>query len=255
MAEKKTFYITTPIYYPSGNPHIGQLDFHGDEVMEQAKSLLKNKSFDAAREKYKAVLKYEPKNFEAHLGVILCELNISSPNSLEIPDLLPEYDAVKVRKTILNAKKNSDKSEALYFNKMYELINIKAEAERLKTEEKELLSDKTGREVNKKLVSDYQRERTLNRIDFYPAIMCGLFCIGLFVAYAIYDKFLDAQDENSEMICAHPALYLIYRLLDKNVAPDFGNLCILNGNSCFEPLNDPWDFDIFVPAKNKGESK
>ena len=185
------------------------LDFHGEEVMEQAKSLLKKESFDAAREKYKAVLKYEPKNFEAHLGVILCELNISSPNSLEIPDLLPEYDAVKVRKTILNAKKNSDKSEALYFNKMYELINIKAEAERLKTEEKELLSDKTGREVNKKLVSDYQRERTLNRIDFYPAIMCGLFCIGLFVAYAIYDKFLDVQDENSEMILILPFIVVI----------------------------------------------
>ena len=23
MADKKPFYITTPIYYPSGNPHIG----------------------------------------------------------------------------------------------------------------------------------------------------------------------------------------------------------------------------------------
>ena len=23
MAEKEKFYITTPIYYPSGNPHIG----------------------------------------------------------------------------------------------------------------------------------------------------------------------------------------------------------------------------------------
>ncbi|MCR5617796.1 MAG: class I tRNA ligase family protein, partial [Clostridiales bacterium] len=23
MAEKKPYYITTPIYYPSGNPHIG----------------------------------------------------------------------------------------------------------------------------------------------------------------------------------------------------------------------------------------
>ena len=23
MTDKKTFYITTPIYYPSGNPHIG----------------------------------------------------------------------------------------------------------------------------------------------------------------------------------------------------------------------------------------
>ena len=23
MCQKKTFYITTPIYYPSGNPHIG----------------------------------------------------------------------------------------------------------------------------------------------------------------------------------------------------------------------------------------
>ena len=40
------------------------LDFHGDEVMEQARSLLKNESFDAAREKYKAILKYDPKTLK-----------------------------------------------------------------------------------------------------------------------------------------------------------------------------------------------
>ena len=39
--------------------------------------------------------------------------------------------------------------------------------------------------------------------------MCGLFCIGLFVAYAIYDKFLDAQDENSEMILILPFIVVI----------------------------------------------
>ena len=77
------------------------LDFHGDEVMDQAKSLLKNKSFDAAREKYQAVLNYDPKNFEAHLGVVLCELNITSASCMEDPDSLPEYDVVKVRKAIL----------------------------------------------------------------------------------------------------------------------------------------------------------
>ena len=164
------------------------LDFHGDEVMDQAKSLLKNQSFDAAKEKYKAVLSYDPGNFEANLGEILCELRITSADKLEYPESLPAYDAVKVRKAIINAKRNLDKSEALYFGKMYELINIKAEADRLKNEEKEMSSDKTGRDVNKKMISDYRRERTQDRswmLVVLPIIALICACI----AYAIVDKY------------------------------------------------------------------
>ena len=130
------------------------LDFHGDEVIEQARSLLKNESFDAAREKYKAILKYDPKNFEANLGVVLCDLKVTSEDSLEFPDLLPEYDVVNVRKSILKAKRNTGKNGSSYFGKMYELISVKEDVARLRKEESELSSEQIGRKVNDKLVED-----------------------------------------------------------------------------------------------------
>ena len=123
------------------------LDFHGDEVMEQAGSLLKNESFDAAREKYKAILKYDPKNFEANLGVVLCDLKVTSADRLEFPDLLPEYDVVNVRKSILKAKRNTEKNGSLYFGKMYELVSVKEDVARLRKEESELSSEQIGRKV------------------------------------------------------------------------------------------------------------
>ena len=147
------------------------LDFHGDEVMEQARSLLKNKSFDAAREKYKAILKYDPKNFEANLGVVLCDLKVTSEDSLEFPDRLPEYDVVNVRKSILNAKRNTGKNGSSYFGKMYELISVKEDVARLRKEESELSSEQIGRKVNDKLVEDYKTKRTINRSSTVPVIL------------------------------------------------------------------------------------
>ena len=51
--------------------------------------------------------------------------------------------------------------------------------------------------------------------------------------------------------CLFQRLYLKYSLRIKNVAPGFGNLCILTGNLCQTLLNGLLDFVIFVPAKEK----
>ena len=41
-------------------------DFHGNEIMDQAKDCQRKRSFDAAKEKYYAVLENDPDNFDAH---------------------------------------------------------------------------------------------------------------------------------------------------------------------------------------------
>lgn len=170
------------------------LDFHGDEVMEQARSLLKNESFDAAREKYKAILKYDPKNFEANLGVVLCDLKVTSDDSLEFPDLLPEYDVVNVRKSILKAKRNTGKNGSSYFGKMYELISVKEDVARLRKEESELSSEQIGRKVNDKLVEDYKTKRTINRSSTVPVILAWVaIAVMLLVMLGMNWKFDDEK--------------------------------------------------------------
>ena len=164
------------------------LDFHGEEVMEQAKSLLKSESFDAAREKYKAVLENDPQNFEANLGVVLCDLNVTSPSSLEFPDLLPKYDAVKVRRSIVNAKKNTEKNGSLYFGKMYELINIKEDVAKLRKEEYELASEQTGRKVNDKLVRDHKTARIEGRGETIFKILACIFLVIMFLMMYIREE-------------------------------------------------------------------
>ena len=174
------------------------LDFHGDEVMEQAGSLLKNESFDAAREKYKAILKYDPKNFEANLGVVLCDLKVTSADRLEFPDLLPEYDVVNVRKSILKAKRNTEKNGSLYFGKMYELVSVKEDVARLRKEESELSSEQIGRKVNDKLVTDFKNERLLNRSNTVPVILTWVaIAVMLLVMLGMNGKF---DDEKSLLV-------------------------------------------------------
>ena len=204
------------------------LDFHGDEVMDQAKSLLKNKFFDAAREKYQAVLNYDPKNFEAHLGVVLCELNITSASCMEDPDSLPEYDVVKVRKAILNAKKNSDKREAQYFSMMYELINIKEEEKKLKNEQKEISDDETSRKLNDKLVKDHLQDENGGRRGTITFI-----CIFLYLVFAgtmlkiFVDNNFDRDSWNALVILipiavvvvAHVILNWLFKLADMRYKP------------------------------------
>lgn len=162
------------------------LDFHAGEVLEQARSLHQKGSFDAAREKYKAYLESEPGNFESLLGSVLCDIRITSPEELEMPDMLPSFNPARVRRSILNAKENSDKNGALYFGKMLELINIREDAIKLRKERNELLSDETGRRYNNKMLQDYQTEREKSRGENLFSLYFVIYMVTMIVLFALY---------------------------------------------------------------------
>lgn len=100
------------------------VDFHGDEILDQAKDCLMKKSFDAAKDKYLTVLDNDSKNFDALLGLVLCELKISSAKELEDRNVLANSDLIAVKKALINAKRQLTKSEADYFDKIMDLIGL-----------------------------------------------------------------------------------------------------------------------------------
>ncbi|MCR4729713.1 MAG: hypothetical protein K5881_02160 [Saccharofermentans sp.] len=161
------------------------MEFHGDEVMEQAKSLLKKESFDAAREKYLSVLENDPGHFEANLGVVLCDLKITTPDALEFPEVIPDNSIIRVKRAVTNARKQSDELGAQYFGKILELINIKERVNKIKKERDELLSDVTSRRVNQKMLTDARADRQKNRMDWLPGVIYGVFTLGMAMVYIL----------------------------------------------------------------------
>ena len=64
------------------------VEFHADEVLDQANACLKEGSFSAAKEKFGQILDNDPQNFDALLGTVLCALKLDSVERLENSDNL-----------------------------------------------------------------------------------------------------------------------------------------------------------------------
>ena len=156
------------------------LDFHGDEVMEQAKELLKAKSYNAAKEKYLSILVNEPDNFEANLGSVLSDMRITTVEKLENPDTLPAYNVVRVKKALVNAKNNSDKNTSMYFEKLMEMVDIREEVARLRKEQKAIRSEATKQKVDAKMVADNRTERSNGMADWLPDLYHLHLCDAVF---------------------------------------------------------------------------
>ena len=100
------------------------VDFHADEVLDQAGSCLKQRSFSAAKEKFGQVLDNDPQNFDALLGSVLCVLNLPSAEKLEDSDNLSGRDMTEAKKMLNNAKRLSTGEKADYFAEFITLKNI-----------------------------------------------------------------------------------------------------------------------------------
>ena len=98
------------------------VDFHAGEVLDQARSLLEQKSFDAAKEKFGLVLDNDPHNFDALLGSVLCVLRLSSADELEDSSNLQGRDLTKAKKALTNTKRSSVGDKAVYFGKFISAI-------------------------------------------------------------------------------------------------------------------------------------
>ena len=142
------------------------VDFHGDEISDQAKDCLKKRSFDAAKDKYLTVLDNDPQNFDALLGIVLCELNISSAEELKDRKVLVNSNLILAKKALISAKRSLPKSEADYFDKITDLINLHEKITRYEKRKTELLSSNaTQISINSKLLEEHREDRSRDRYE------------------------------------------------------------------------------------------
>lgn len=143
------------------------VDFHGDEILVQAKDCLKKKSFDAAKDKFLTVLDNDPQNFDALLGIVLCELNVSSPEELKDRSVLVNRNLTPAKKAIVNAKRQLPKNEADFFDKINDLINLHEKITKYQKRKTELLSSNaTQISINSKLLQEHREDRSRDRFEF-----------------------------------------------------------------------------------------
>ena len=143
------------------------VDFHGDEILVQAKGCLKKKSFDAAKDKFLTVLDNDPRNFDALLGIVLCELNVSSPEELKDRSVLVNRDLIPAKKAVINAKRQLPKNEADFFDKINDLINLHEKITKYQKRKTELLSSNAAQiSINSKLLQEHREDRSRDRFEF-----------------------------------------------------------------------------------------
>ena len=163
------------------------VDFHAGEVLDQARSLLEQKSFDAAKEKFGLVLDNDPHNFDALLGSVLCVLRLSSADELEDSSNLQGRDLTKAKKVLTNAKRSSVGDKAVYFGKFISAIESYEKTVRLEKEKEAFLSGDTKEELNEKMIVNFKEFRTKEReaLPWGLIIICSIIIIALFISFAV----------------------------------------------------------------------
>ena len=170
------------------------VDFHADEVLDQANACLKQGSFPAAKEKFSQILDNDPQNFDALLGTVLCALKLDSPERLENCDNLAGGDLTEAKKAALRAKRLSVNEKADYFERLFSLIGDYEKILKFEREKRELLSGDTRNELNQKLLRDFQGYRSDERWASFGGlpgllkILGGIMlinvatCLGMFIS-------------------------------------------------------------------------
>ena len=139
------------------------VDFHADEVLDQANACLRQGSFSAAKEKFGQVLDNNPRNFDALLGTVLCALKLDSAERLENCENLSGGDLTEAKKAALRAKRLSVNEKADYFERLFSLIGDYEKILKFEREKRELLSGDTRNELNEKQLRDFREFRSDER--------------------------------------------------------------------------------------------
>ena len=103
------------------------VDFHADELLEQANECLAQSDFKAAKDKYGKLFENEPDNYDALWGMILCEAKVPSVNGLKDPHFYYRCNLNSVRKAVDNAVRRSPAYAVPVFEKISELVKIAEE--------------------------------------------------------------------------------------------------------------------------------
>ena len=159
----------------------GSADFHGDELLDQAKSSLEQKAYAQAKEKYSAVLKVDPHCFDALLGLVLCEMGVPSVDSLENPNNIKNAKSPGIKTAIERARDNSGLRGAAYIDQIAELV---LNAGKIKE------AEASNSEVNdmdaKKVLKSASEENRFNKFPIVLHIVMAILFLASFPSFFLY---------------------------------------------------------------------
>lgn len=103
------------------------VDFHADELLEQANECLAQSDFNTAKVKYGKVLEKEPDNYQGLLGMILSEAKVSSIEGLQDHNFYTKCDIKAVRRAVDTAVKRAPEQAVPFFEKISDLVSLDEE--------------------------------------------------------------------------------------------------------------------------------
>ena len=116
-------------------------DFYRKEMIEQAESCMYRFDFDMAKRKFDAILKYDPQDFAALRGLVLCEGNIIALKNLSSPSKLEGCKFNQMSRIIGDVMSRAREEDKEYFRKLLDLFSVAKRYIQLKNERNALADD------------------------------------------------------------------------------------------------------------------
>ena len=166
---------------PFCGTRFSSVDFHGNELLSQADACLERHEFSAAKEKYKAILAEDARNFNALRGMLLCTIMVSSEKELSDISKLKRANLNRIRNELDTARDFSGKKNWEYFNV---ISNMTGHVEELKQIEK--IRDEMESETSKNLMDNASKalDSSSGKV-FSPYLIRVLVFLGILVALYI----------------------------------------------------------------------
>ena len=166
---------------PFCGTRFSSVDFHGNELLSQVDACLERREFSAAKEKYKAILAEDARNFNALRGMLLCTIMVSSEKELSDISKLKRANLNRIRIELDTARDFSGKKNWEYFNV---ISNMTGHVEELKQMEK--IRDEMESETSKNLMDNASKalDSSSGKV-FSPYLIRVLVFLGILVALYI----------------------------------------------------------------------
>ena len=165
------------------------VELHREEMTGQIESALRRLRFDTAKDKCLSMLAKNPKDFEAHLGLILAEGKIASAESLKDINKVKDCDFWPAKRALKKAKDALDEEDG-YLDKLAEMIDLAKEygnhvtEKGDKTEEaRQAFQQIVKHDLEVDIAAEESRE-TFFKIanDIYPVFFLPLVALAAFIS-------------------------------------------------------------------------
>lgn len=156
------------------------VDFHDEEILNQAEESLRKEAYSSAKEKFNLILEKDPSDFGALKGLILCEIKAASLESLVSPAVFDSVDIFTLKNLIARVKKQASIKDAAFFDQLINLINLSDKLKIYQNNVNSLDKMDTRAEINQSFIDIEARKHQDTKYNtlFAPAIILGGIAFG-----------------------------------------------------------------------------